>query len=116
MLPLHTVAETPEFLAGARRVLTEAERQELIDFLAAHPSTGELMPGTGGARKLRWGAKGRGERGGARAITYYGGPNFPVFLLAVFGKGERADLTKAERSELREVLGRLAGEYRERVG
>src|SRR5205085_2827775 len=111
--PLHTVVETPEFMAGARRVLTDTERKELIDFLAANPNAGELMVGTGGARKLRWGAKGRGKRGGARAITYYGGPNLPVFLLAVFSKGERANLTKAERNELREVLSRMVTEYRE---
>lgn len=57
--PLQTVVETPEFVIGARRVLTEAERRELIDFLAANPNAGDLMQGTGGARKLRWGAKSR---------------------------------------------------------
>jgi hypothetical protein len=51
---LHTVVETPEFLAGARRVLTDAERKELVHYLAATPATGDLMQGTGGARKLRW--------------------------------------------------------------
>jgi hypothetical protein len=81
--PLQTVVETPEFVASARRALADAERNELIDFLAANPGAGELMPGTGGARKLRWGAKGKGKRGGARAITYYGGPDLPVFLLTV---------------------------------
>ena len=45
-------------------------------------------------------------------ITYYGGPDLPVFLMAVFAKGERANLTKAERNELREVLASLAVEYR----
>jgi hypothetical protein len=67
--PLHTVVETPEFLATARRVLTETEHRELIDFVASHPNAGELMLGTGGARKLRWGAKWKGKRGGVRAIT-----------------------------------------------
>jgi hypothetical protein len=113
--PLHTVVETPEFVTGGRRVLTDTERAELIDFLAATPSAGELMQGTGGARKLRWGAKGKGRRGGARIITYYGGPDLPVFLMAVFSKGERANLTKAERNELREVLASLAVEYRKGV-
>jgi len=70
------------------------------------------MPGTGGARKLRWRAKGKGKRGSARVTTYYGGPNLPVFLMAVFAKGERANLTKAERNELREVLASVATEYR----
>lgn len=109
---LHTVVETPEFVAGARRVLTDAERAGLIDYLAGTPDAGALMPGTGGARKLRWGAKGKGKRGGARVISYYGGPNVPVFLMAVFAKGERANLTKAERNELRQVLASLAEEYR----
>jgi len=109
---LHTVVETPEFVAGARRVLTVSEQTELIDFLALNPAAGDLMQGTGGARKLRWGARGKGKRGGARAITYYGGPHIPVFLLAVFGKGERANLSKSERNELRRVLASLAADYR----
>ena len=111
-LSLHTVVETPEFLASAKRVLTEPQRKELIDFLAANPVAGDLMQGTGGARKLRWGAGSRGKRGGSRAITYYAGPNLPVFVLAVFGKGDRANLTKAERNELRQILADLAEEYR----
>jgi len=109
--PLHAVVETPEFLAGARRVLTEAERAALIDFLAGAPEAGELMQGTGGARKLRWGAKGKGKRGGARVITFYGGPKVPVFLLAIFTKGERANLSKAERNELRQLLAGLVAGY-----
>src|SRR5437762_12842939 len=109
--PLHTVVETPEFLVGARRILTEAERAALIDFLAGTPEAGDLMQGTGGARKLRWGAKGKGKRGGARVITFYGGTRVPVFLLAIFTKGERANLSKAERNELRQLLAGLVAEY-----
>ncbi len=74
------------------------------------------MQGTGGARKLRWGAKGKGKSGGARVITFYGGPDIPVFLLAVFGKGEKANLTKAERNELRQVLRDLAANYKAGAG
>jgi hypothetical protein len=109
---LHTVVETPEFLAGSRQVLADAERTELIDFLAANPTAGDLMQGTGGARKLRWGAGSRGKRGGARVITFYGGASAPVFLLAVFGKNEKANLTKAERNELRALLGGILEVYR----
>ena len=50
--PLHTVVETPEFLAGARRVLTEGERAALIDFLADNPETGDLMEGTNSVRGI----------------------------------------------------------------
>jgi hypothetical protein len=108
---LHTAVETSEFLACARGLLTESERKELVDFLAANPTAGDLMQGSGGARKLRWGAKGKGKRGGARVITFFGGPQAPVFLLTVFGKGERANLTKAERNELRQILANLIAEY-----
>jgi hypothetical protein len=111
----HTIVETPEFLGNARSVLTESERRELVEFLASRPSAGELMQGTGGARKLRWGAKSKGKRGGARVISYYGGPDIPDFLLTVFAKGDRANLSKAERNELREILANLAELYRRGV-
>lgn len=110
--PLQTIVETPEFLRRARGLLTEQDRDELLDFLASNPMAGDLMQGTGGARKLRWAAHGKGKRGGARVITFYGGPQVPVFLLTVFGKGERANLTKAERNELRTILAHLVAEYR----
>src|SRR5947208_15633155 len=110
--PLQTVVETLEFLTRARRLLTEQERSELVDFLASNPTAGDLMQGTGGARKLRWAAKGKGKSGGARVITFYSGPEVPVFVLTVFGKGDRANLSKAERNELRAVLIDLIAEYR----
>ncbi len=70
------------------------------------------MVGTGGARKLRWSVQGRGKSGGVRVITFYSGPPVPVFLLTVFGKGEKTNLTQAERNELRDVLRDLVAEYR----
>jgi len=109
---LHSVVETPEFLTQARSLLSEQERSELVDFLARNPAAGDLMQGTGGARKLRWGAKGKGKRGGARVITFYGGPAVPAFLLTAFGKGDRANLNRAERNDLRAILSHLAAEYR----
>ena len=56
----HTVVETPEFLTQARGLLSQQERNELVGFLARNPTAGDLMQGTGGARKLRCGAKGKG--------------------------------------------------------
>lgn len=109
---LHTVVETPEFRRRARGLLTGEDSRALIDHLAADPDAGDVMPGTGGARKLRWAARGRGKRGGLRVITFYSGPPVPVFLLSVFGKGERVDLSQSERNELRRTLGDLVAEYR----
>ena len=101
---------------AARRLFSEAERRELVDFVAANPAAGDLMQGTGGARKFRRGAKGKGKRGGARVIAFFGRPRMPMFFLTAFGKGERANFTKAERNELREILTSLAAEYKRGAG
>jgi hypothetical protein len=87
----------------------------MIAFLAANPESGDLMPETGGARKLRWRAQGRGKRGGARVIYYYHNESIPLFLLNVFAKNEKANLTKAERNEMRDLLPRLVAGYRKRM-
>jgi len=108
---LHSVVETPEFLRRARRLLTEDERGALVDWLGGNPTAGELMQGTGGARKLRWGVKGRGKRGGIRVITYYAGPSLPVFVMMAFGKSEKTNLSAAERNELRTVLAEISRQY-----
>jgi len=70
------------------------------------------MVGTGGARKVRFAGRGKGKSGGYRVITFFGGDDIPVFLLNVFSKGERANLSKTERNELRQELTGLANDYR----
>lgn len=112
---LWTVLETNSFADDAKRLLSDVERMALIHWLAANPTAGDLIPGTGGARKVRWAAKGKGKSGGVRSITYFGGVDVPLFLLAIFGKGERTDLTQGERNELKAVLSSIADEYRKGV-
>lgn len=68
---MQTIVELPKFQRRASALLTEAEKQKLIDYLAAHPQSGVVMQGTGGVRKLRWAAGGKGKSGGARVIHYY---------------------------------------------
>jgi hypothetical protein len=114
-LRLQTVIETPEFASRARRLLAEAEKEALIDYLARNPAAGDVMKESGGARKVRWAAKGKGKSGGVRVITFYSGASVPVFLLTIFGKNEKADLTKGERNELRATLADLVSEYRKGV-
>ena len=109
--PLHTVVETPEFQRRLRRLLTADECHVLIDYLAAHPDAGDVMPGTGGARKLRWGVQGKGKSGGVRVITFFSGPPVPVFVLTVVCKGEKINLSKSERNALRKVRGEGGAEY-----
>ena len=112
---MQTVVETAEYLRDARRVgLSEEERELLVDFFAEHPDAGDPIPGTGGARKVRIATKGRGKRGGGRVISFYTGSDIPVFLLNVFAKNEKIDLTRKERNELKEALATLARSYRTR--
>src|SRR5262245_7450111 len=93
--------------------MAEEERLALVAYLAATPDAGELLRGTGAARKLRWRRPGKGKSGGYRVITFFSGPAVPVFLLNVFSKSTKVNLSAAERNELRRVLGGIAQEYRE---
>jgi len=96
-----TVVETDEFLAFARKLLDDAERTELVDYLAFHPTAGAVIPGTGGVRKLRWALEGRGKRGGARVIYFFHDMDMPLLLLEIYAKNEREDLTQDRINRLR---------------
>jgi hypothetical protein len=87
------------------------ERALLVDRLALNPMAGDLIPGTGGVRKLRWGPEGRGKRGGARVIYFYHSPGIPLFALTAFAKNAQADLSGAERNEFRRLTKLLVESY-----
>jgi hypothetical protein len=100
---MQMVVETPAYLSAAKDAgVSEDERTAIVDMLAADPTAGEIMPGCGGARKMRVAGKGKGKSGGYRLITYFGGVDIPVFLITIFAKGEKVNLTKAERNMLAE--------------
>jgi hypothetical protein len=100
---------------AARAGLSETERDEIITMIARDPTVGDVIPGTGGARKLRVAGRGKGKSGGYRIISYFAAEDVPVLMLAIIDKGERADLTKAEQNELRAELSGVADDYRESV-
>ena len=101
---MQTVAETPEFMRRADRLLSESGRQALVAYVAEYPDAGVLIRGTGGIRKLRWARQGRGKSGGLRVIYYYHDARMPLYLLTVFGRGEKVNLTAAERNELADLV------------
>ena len=112
---MQTVVETPDFMADAKAAgLALDERNEIIEFISRNPRAGDVIKGTGGARKVRFAGRGKGKSGGYRVITFFCGEDIPIFLLNVFAKGDRVDLSQAERNELRNILGELASAYRER--
>jgi hypothetical protein len=110
---LYGVIELPMFLAHCERAgLSDDERFAIVLAVAEDPFAGDAIPGTGGARKRRFAARGRGKRGSYRVISFYGGDDVPVLLLALVDKGERADISQAERNALRTRLLKYAPTYR----
>ena len=111
-----TVCELHSFRRAAEASgMTEGEIVELIDVLALDPMAGEEIKGTGGCRKLRLAGRGKGKSGGYRTITSYSGSELPVFLITVFSKGERSDLTKADQNGLAKLTKELVEIYRAKV-
>ncbi|MEA2878030.1 MAG: hypothetical protein QOF14_3226 [Hyphomicrobiales bacterium] len=110
---MHAIIETSAFISDAAAAgIPEDERFEIVDFIAGNPTAGSIMPGTGGARKIRFAGRGKGKSGGYRIVTYFAAPDIPVFMLAVINKGERADLSKAEQNALKKELSAIADDYR----
>jgi hypothetical protein len=110
---VQTVIETPAYLSDVKAAgLSDDERLAIVTMIAENPRVGVVIPGTGGARKIRIAGRGKGKSGGYRVVSFFGGEDIPVFLLAVFGKGDKVNLSKAECNELRIELAGLAGDYR----
>jgi hypothetical protein len=92
-----TVVEVDPFPARAARLWDEEEKNEFIDYIARNPGAGDVVPGTGGIRKVRWAASGQGKRGGARVIYYFHDETAPLFLLTAYAKAERADMSPDDK-------------------
>lgn len=99
-----TIIEFPGFLSQVGNSISAAERDEFINFIARNPEVGDLIPGTGGVRKVRWGSKNKGKSGGVRVIYYFYDELAPVFLLTAYGKGEKENLTVSKRSKYQLLL------------
>ncbi len=96
MTTLQTVVELPEFLRRAKAIMTEAERLGLVNYIAANPNAGVSLGG--GLRKVRIPRESGGKSGGYRTIYVFGGTHMPIFLVTVFAKNEKDNLTKAEQT------------------
>lgn len=105
-----TVREFGDFYKDAISLLGEAGYAELVAFIAANPEMGDIIPGSGGFRKMRFRRGNSGKSGGVRTIYFYYSPDLPISLLAIYGKGERANLSKAEINELYGIAKILKGE------
>lgn len=107
-----TVVETREFQRRAEGLFTPGEIAGLIEHIAYHPTAGVVMPGTGGVRKLRWGVRGSGRRGGARVVYFFHDEEMPIFPFTAYAKSARDDLTPVERRTLRRIAAELVAHHR----
>jgi hypothetical protein len=93
---MRTVIETIEFQKQAAAVWSEEERHAFIEWIAANPDAGDVIPGAEGARKVRWSRPGMGKRGGARVIYFHLVDDEVVLLIMVYAKAERENVTPKE--------------------
>ncbi|MCY4063890.1 MAG: type II toxin-antitoxin system RelE/ParE family toxin [Chloroflexi bacterium] len=111
---MHSIVEMPSYLRQAQRLrLNEDELDAIKAIIARQPSAGVIIPGSGGARKVRIRAKGRGKSGGHRVITFFSGVALPVFLLDIYSKSDKANMTRGEVNQLRTIIDAISQEYME---
>jgi hypothetical protein len=103
--------EAPVFTDQIGALMTDDEYAELQRALAEHPTAGYVIPGLHGLRKIRWRAKGRGKRGGARVIYLLLAAPEVIFLLFAFAKGDMTDLTPDQRARLRRAVDEIKAEF-----
>lgn len=101
---MQTIVELNYYASRAEKLLTEAERKEVVDIIASAPLVGDVIQGTGGVRKIRFAKGNKGKSGGVRVIYYYYNEESPILMLDIFGKNEKDNLTKEERNSLAKVV------------
>jgi hypothetical protein len=101
---MYTVIETPEFMARAREVWSDDEREAFVDWISVNPEAGDVIPGASPLRKVRWTRAGMGKRGAARVIYFNRLADGTVVLLLVYAKAKFDNLRPAFLLKLKELL------------
>lgn len=109
MSALQTVVELTSFVKQAKAIMSDEECRAIVDYIAAHPEAG--VPLGGGLRKVRIAREGSGKSGGYRTLFVSGGSHIPLFLLGVFAKNDKGNLTKAEQAHLVQLAKTLLATY-----
>jgi mRNA-degrading endonuclease RelE of RelBE toxin-antitoxin system len=98
---MRTVIETPTFQKQAEKLWSENERVTFIDWIAANPEVGDVIPGADGARKVRWGRAGAGKSGGVRVIYFSQTEQGVVLLVMMYAKSDRANVLPGDIEKVR---------------
>jgi len=101
---MFTVIETPTFVRLANDCWNDEDRNRFISFIAGSPDVGDVVPGSGGVRKVRWGTAGRGKRGGVRVIYFNRLANGEIWLLLVYGKSVRDNIPAHVLCQIKEEI------------
>ena len=101
---MYTIAETPIFKHYVADYWSEAERADFCAWLANNPTAGDVIPGSGGCRKVRWAGDGRGKRGGVRVIYYNQLADGTIWLLTIYGKGTQENIPAATLKLIKETI------------
>jgi RelE toxin of RelE / RelB toxin-antitoxin system len=109
-----SVIEFSGYRRRASELLTAGQRDAVIDLVAYEPTCGDVIPGSGGLRKVRIGRDGIGKRGGTRVVYYFYNDDFPILLLALYAKNEKSDLTTAEKREFAASMREIVRQWKEK--
>ena len=110
---MHTVVELPEFIKCANNLgLSDDKRKDIVDEIADNPDAGNEISGTGGMRKIRIAGQGKGKSGGYRIITFFSGVDIPVFLVTIYAKGTKDNITNAEKKIMKSFSSNIVEVYR----
>jgi len=109
-----TVAETGSSQRKAGQLLSENGKDELVAYLSMNPNAGVPLQRTGGIRKLRWARSGRGKSGGVRVIYYFHSHKMPLYLLTIFGKNEKTNISTEEKNILSRMVRELVKYWSQR--
>lgn len=108
--PMMTVREMPEFLTAAKGLISDAQRETIVEMLARDPECGDIIPETGGVRKVRVALAGRGKRGGGRVVYYFHSQTVPLVIFTIYAKNAKDNLTAAQRKALAAVVSAIKAE------
>ncbi len=106
-----TIVETNFFQKKSRKLFEESELDDLKNFLALSPQTGDIIPGLRGIRKVRWKRNQKGKSGGVRIIYFFYNIEMPIFLLDIYAKSKKSDLSSQEKQELNKIVDTLIESY-----
>ena len=98
------IIETPIFTKTIQGLMSEDDYRQLQSALVIRPDMGDLIPGSGGLRKLRWRMSGRGKRGGVRVIYYWATSREEIWMILVYAKAKKEDLNPQQLNLLRRIV------------